>query len=132
MKKLILGLVLLFSMQACSEKLDISSVANTKWILSEWPGKTMPTSAQATLSFDIDGKIGGKSFCNSYGGNTVIDKGSIKFEQLFSTKMFCSEFSQAENDFQSDLQTINSAKVSDTQLRLLKDGEVVMVFGRDN
>ena len=132
MKKIILGLVLFLSMQACSEKLEMNKVANTKWILSEWPSKTLPTSAQATLSFDAEGKIGGKSFCNSYGGNTVIADGTIKFEQIFSTKMFCTEFAQAENDYQADLQTINTAKVSDTQLQLLKDGVVIMVFKKDS
>lgn len=130
MKKVFLGLIILLALQACSRKLDVNFVANTKWVLSEWPDRTMPVNAQATLSFDGDAKIGGKSFCNAYGGNSVITKDAIKFEQIFSTKMFCSEFSQAENNYQADLLTITSAKISGNKLSLFKNGQLAMVFVR--
>lgn len=128
MKKIILALIIAVSMQACSKKIDPNAIANTKWTLSEWPGRTLPVNAQATLNFDAERKIGGKSFCNSYGGNSVITGKQIKFEEIFSTKMFCSELSDAENRYQSDLATVNSWEVSGNKLKLLKDDVVMMVF----
>jgi heat shock protein HslJ len=128
MKKVILLLIVTLAMQACSKRLDSASLVNTKWELSEWPGRTLPVGGQATLNFDADNKIGGKSFCNSYGGNSAISDNTVKFEQIFSTKMFCSEFSAAETNYHADLLTINSLKMEGSKLQLLKDGQVVMVF----
>ena len=130
MKKLILALIVAVALQACSKKIDINALVNSKWVLSEWPGKTLPVNAQATLNFDTAQRIGGKSFCNSYGGNSTITENQVKFEQIFSTKMFCSEFSDAENKYQADLLTINTMEMANDKLKLLKDGEVVMIFER--
>ncbi len=130
MKKLLLTLMIAIALQACSSKLDLNAINNSKWVLSEWPGRTLPVNAQATLNFDAERKIGGKSFCNSYGGMSTITSESAKFEQIFSTKMFCSEFSDAENKFQADLLTINSIKVEGNKLKLLKDGQLVMAFDK--
>lgn len=128
MKKIILALIIAVAMQACSQKLDATTVANTKWVLNEWPGHTLPQGAQATLNFDTEGKIGGKSFCNSYGGNSVISSKNVKFDQIFSTKMFCNELSDAENKYQNELTLVNAMKLAQGKLTLLKDGVPVMVF----
>lgn len=128
MKKIILLLIVAFAMHACSQKLDVTTISNSKWTLSEWPGQTMPVNAQATLNFDGENKITGKSFCNSYGGNSLITGKTVKFEQLFSTKMFCNEFSNAENKYQTDLVSVNTLELSGSKLKLLKDGAVIMVF----
>jgi heat shock protein HslJ len=128
MKKIIFALFLAFTAVGCAKKVAVQSIANTKWTLSEWPGRTLPVNAQATLNFDSDNKIGGKSFCNSYGGNMVVNGEQIKFEQIFGTKMFCTEFSDAENKYQADLLLVNSIKLTGNKLSLLKAEEVVMVF----
>lgn len=128
MKKIFLALIVMLAMQSCSEKISQLAIENTNWVLTEWPGKTLPTAAKATLNFGSESKIGGKSFCNSYGGNYSLTDGTIKFDQLFSTKMFCTEFSGAENTFQVDLTSATAAKVSGNKLRLLKDGQLIMVF----
>lgn len=128
MKKVILFAIVALVVQACSQKIEMATLANTKWTLSEWPGRTMPVSAQATLNFDADNKIGGKSFCNTYGGSSRILNGTVKFDQIFSTKMFCSESGDAENKYQADLQTVNGIKMDGGKLVLLKDGQVVMAF----
>lgn len=130
MKKIILGLLIAFALQACSEKLNVTRVANTKWVLSEWPGQTLPTVANATLNFDADGKIGGKSFCNGYGGNTTFTANGLKFSEIFGTKMYCEAVGDAENKYTADLAEVNAAKISQDKLHLLKDGKVLMVFTR--
>lgn len=127
-KKLTLAFTIAIMMQACSQRIDATSIANTKWTLTEWPGRAIPVDAQATLNFDAERKIGGKSFCNSYGGNSVITGKQIKFEEIFSTKMFCTELSDAENKYQTDLAAVNTWAVSGNRLTLFKDGVVTMVF----
>ena len=88
----------------------------------------MPTKVHATLNFDENNRIGGKSFCNSYGGNVLYDGNKVKFDQIFSTQMYCNEVSEAENRFLSDLKVVNQAKISGGKLQLLKDGNVMLIF----
>ncbi len=128
MKRLFLGLVLVIALQACSKKITTDTVANTKWTLSEWTGQTLPTKEKATLNFGADNQIGGKSFCNTFGGRSTISGNTIKIEEVFGTMMFCESVAEAERNYTEGLKTVNSFKVVDGKLQLLKDGKVMMVF----
>jgi heat shock protein HslJ len=130
MKKILLGLILVFTFQACSEKMTGETVKNSKWLLSEWPGQTLPIGKEGSLSFDAENKISGKSFCNGFGGNAVVNGNTIKFEQIFGTMMFCEEVGQAEKNYLDGLRAINSYKVDGGKLQLFIDGKLVMVFSK--
>lgn len=57
-----------------------------------------------TLNVRDDGKLGGRSGCNVYGGNYAIEKGRLKVTDIISTMMACAEPSmQFERDFHSVL-----------------------------
>jgi heat shock protein HslJ len=129
MKRIFLGFILLIVLQACSEKLGMTTIANSKWVLSEWPGQTMPnTTKKATLNFDAENKVSGKSFCNGFGGMATIDGDKIKFGELIGTMMYCEDVGQAEKNYTDGLKSINSFKIVNGKLRLLKDGQLAMVF----
>lgn len=128
MKHVFFGLVMILIVQACAPKMQSANVANTKWVLSEWPGKTLPAKAKATLSFDGNNRVSGKSFCNGFGGSAIIKGDSVKFDQLIGTMMYCEEVGQAENNFLNDLKSANTLKASANKLQLLKDGTVLLVF----
>jgi heat shock protein HslJ len=130
MKNLFFAFVIILGLSSCAKELAMETKQNSKWVLTEWPGKMIPTSAQATLNISDGNKIGGKAFCNTYGGNASFNGNSIQFSQIFSTKMFCNELAEAETNFTADLQSINSGKVSGGKLSLMKDGQVLMVFSK--
>lgn len=130
MKNILFALVLILGLSSCAKDLDTAIKTNSKWILTEWPGKSLPTSAQATLNINDGNKIGGKSFCNSYGGTASFNGNALQFSQIFGTKMYCNEIADAEVKFLSDLEAVNSGKVDGDKLSLLKDGVVVMVFSK--
>lgn len=130
MKRILLGLLLVFALQACSEKINVDAIKSTKWVLTEWPGQTLPIGKEASLSIDNESKISGKSFCNGFGGNAVINADSIKFEQIFGTMMFCEEVGQAEKNYLDGLRAVNSFKVVGGKLQLLIDGKVAMIFSK--
>lgn len=44
-----------------------------------------------TLNIDADGKIGGHSGCNVYGGSYSFEAGKLAFSDIFSTMMACDE-----------------------------------------
>lgn len=128
MKHLFFGLIIILIVQACTPKMQNTHVNNTKWVLSEWPGKTMPAKARATLNFEGNNRVSGKSFCNGFGGSAMVKGDSVKFDQLIGTMMYCEEVGQAENNFLNDLKSATTLKVSADKLQLLKDGTVILVF----
>ncbi|SFG57090.1 META domain-containing protein [Pedobacter insulae] len=130
MKNLFFAFVIILGLSSCAKELDTATKNNSKWVLTEWPGRIMPTAAQATLNISEGNKIGGKAFCNTYGGNASFNGNSIQFSQLFSTKMFCNELAEAETKFTADLQSVNSGSVAGGKLSLMKDGQVLMVFSK--
>ena len=132
MKKLVLGFIIAMTLHACSEKLNIGNVDNTKWILTEWPGQTMPnTTKKATLAFAADNKVSGKSFCNGFGGTATINGDTIKFNELIGTMMYCEDVGQAEGKYTEGLRNANSFKVVNGKLQLLQDGKLLMVFSKE-
>lgn len=132
MKNICFALVLVIGLIACSKDLDMAVKTNSKWVLSEWPGKTIPANAQATLNISDGNKIGGKSFCNTYGGNASFNGNALQFSQIFGTKMYCNEVADAEVKFIADLEAVNAGKVDGGKLTLMKDGLVLMVFSKTN
>lgn len=131
MKRLILGFIIAFSLQACTSNLQMATQkAETKWVLTEWPGKTLPAQAKATLNITSGNKIAGKSFCNGYGGNAVINGNAVKFSQVFSTKMYCQEVADAEIKYLADLQNVDAGTISGGKLKLITGGNLVMVFSK--
>ena len=119
-------LCLLFSF-GCSETMRIP-VNNTAWKLIEWPGHTIPTNAEATLKFMENGRVGGKAFCNSFGGTQIVKGDSIKFGEMFSTKMYCVDLSASETAFLNDLARMTTMSAKKNQLILYSNGTPLLIF----
>lgn len=131
MKKIVLGLMFALFLQACAEKISVDSVNNTKWVLTEWPGQTMPkTTKQATLNFGANNNVNGKSFCNGFGGSASINGNTIKFSELMGTMMFCEDVGQAEGKYTEGLRTTNAFKIVGGKLRLFNGDKLLMIFSK--
>ena len=91
MNKLGFSLLLSRVLTACS---PISDLAGTSWELSmynESGDEPMVTLFPGDATFDFDGtdKIGGRSYCNIYGGIYSASNGVISIGELFSTEAGC-------------------------------------------
>lgn len=131
MKKVLLGLMLVLFLQACAEKIGMESIMNTKWVLTEWPGETMPnTTKKATLDFGTDNRVSGRSFCNGFGGSASINGNAIKFSELMGTMMYCEDVGQAESKYTEGLRTTNAFKIVGNKLQLFNGDKLLMVFSK--
>ena len=65
-----------------------------------------------TLNINEDGKLGGRSGCNVYGGSYAFEKEVLKISDIFSTMMACDEMTMAFE------QTFYSVLISATDFRL--------------
>lgn len=131
MKKILLVLIIAVALQSCAEKIGKDAVANTSWVLTEWPGQTMPvTEKKATLAFGDGNQVSGKSFCNGFGGTAKIEGNTIKFNELMGTMMFCEDVGQAEGKYNEGLRNTDSFKVVGGKLQLFQNGKLLMVFSK--
>ena len=129
MKKIFLGLIIAFTIQACSTKITMNNISNTKWVLTEWPNHTMPkTDKKALLNFNNENRISGTSFCNVFGGTAIVKDETIKFDELIGTMMYCEDVAEAESKFNEVLRSTSAYEIKDNKLYLLKDGKTIMIF----
>ena len=128
MKRIIIILLAFVTLQSCTKDLSNLKQGDTRWELARWPGKTLPTAAKATLNISEGNKIGGKSFCNSYGGSAVINGNAIQFSKIFGTKMYCEAVGDAENKYYADLEKVTAGNISGNRLYLYQNETLLMVF----
>lgn len=123
---LVFAVAWLFS--GCAETIQGPSLVNTSWLLSEWPGHTIPLHAQGTLQFEKKDGFNGKAFCNSFGGKPIINADSIQFGSMFSTKMYCQDLDKAERDYLDALSKATTFEIKDKKLYLYRNGAAILVF----
>lgn len=130
MKNLIYISILLLSLGSCTKKLDMNAMSKTHWMLKTWTGNKFVEQGIPTLMFDEANSFSGKSFCNSYGGNLILTEKSLKFDKVFSTKMYCKESNDLEAKYLKELAEVDFAKIEKGQLYLYRDDELIMTFAQ--
>ena len=106
------------------------SLYNTKWFLSKiyQDGKVEGVVVKkAFIRFDEEKKSGGgNGGCNSFGSTLTVTKDSIDINHIFSTKMYCEAFQQAENSFFNLLDKANRYNIQDKTLQLFQDDTLLL------
>lgn len=106
---------------------DQRVLTGTEWRLVSFGASGSETSLVAgttvTLKFGEDGRAGGSSGCNSYGGTYQVRGDNISFGRLISTKRACLDqnANQQESRFLSALESANRFRISANRLTLLSD-----------
>ena len=116
----------------CSPRLSPDAGwGNQRWVLAEMKGVPVQQSGSrrdAFIRFDVNEKrFTGNGGCNQINGNYTIDKNDIKFAEVISTKMSCSDI-EFENTFLSILNTIDRYEVNGNDLRLKRKRETLLVL----
>jgi heat shock protein HslJ len=109
---------------------DPAALTGTSWKLTAWSASSQdPNDFTITAEF-IDGRIGGKSAVNQYGGPyTAMSDGSISFGDLVSTMMAGPEPDmKAEQTYLALLAKMSSFKVDGEQLTLTDGGSQELVY----
>jgi heat shock protein HslJ len=107
-----------------------NQLENTHWKLTSL--SAMPTGLPS-LSKEVflqmtEGKANGHAGCNSYFGGYTITGNEIHFTGVGSTKMFCQQGMEVENNLLQSLSTTDHYRISGKQLELLKGSEVLARF----
>ena len=82
----------------------ISFLAKHRWVLIQLNGKTQQDQNVYITFSAHDNSVNGNSGCNRFFGPVKIGKEDISFDQLGSTRMYCSpDLNKLENEFLSTL-----------------------------
>ena len=90
MKKLVIGLLAIFTLAACTG--GSSAPLQGQWKLVSYGSSSDQTLAAPDVDTSIeflDGKLSGNVGCNGFGGDYTVDGDTITFGPVMSTLMFC-------------------------------------------
>ncbi len=96
---------------ACAQTSDAGDHPSVlgAWDVTEIDGAAVPDGAPVNATFSADGKVGGVSGCNHYGGDYVYKKGVVTISATYMTEMACVDEGRMEleakfhNRFSGDL-----------------------------
>lgn len=101
-----------------------------RWQLNSFESdkKVFSWTNEVSLNIEKD-KIGGNGDCNSYGGNIAMKGNTVKFSNIFSTKMFCE--GSIENQYFAALEKVVNFALKNDQLILTdKTKQTVLIFDK--
>jgi heat shock protein HslJ len=91
MKKLVIGLLVLFVLAACAG--GNSASLTGQWKLVSYGSADSQTPAvrdvDTSIEFKSDGPLSGNVGCNGFGGDYAVKGDTISFGPVMSTMMFC-------------------------------------------
>ncbi len=134
------GLLMMVLLMGCSTVRSTTSPAQAailsgSWEMAKWIGYDTVSAAfpkgLPILVIDTETKtVKGSNGCNSITGKMRFDRAAatIQFFEIGSTKIFCQTV--PENEFHQALGSVNSYRVTQERLFLLKGEEEVMVLNR--
>jgi heat shock protein HslJ len=105
-----------------------SSLAGTRWVLTELRGEPPLGSADITLVVD-EASAGGWSGCNHYGGAPAVTDDSFRLDDIVATAMACEDarLMDQESDYLSLLGQTSTWEIDGSTLTLRTSG-VTFVF----
>ena len=128
------AIVLLFVLSACSSGAQPVDLEGSKWVLTSLEGKGLLPGTRITLEFQ-EGKAGGFTGCNSYGGSYSTGRGnSLELKEVAITLQACLEpegVMDQEQVYTSNLFKAAFFQLEEDQLELLdSDKNVLLVYTR--
>ena len=112
-------------------KFQSKSLYETKWSLRKiHTGKEdFDVNGKAFLQFNEEkNSAGGNGGCNSFGSTTSIDGNTIRFTDIFSTKMYCEGVQETENAFLNTLSVANRFEIKGGTLLIYRDKILMLEF----
>ena len=120
LKNLLPALLLLAALTACSLLGSPDPLEGTSWALQSYRGAP-PIPGRAITAVFKDGRVGGSSGCNSYGGSYQVKGEKISIGEIGMTEMACMDPVGVMDQEQAYLQSLGSAQTFE-----LSNGQLVI------
>jgi|GEM_PF-1288721 len=126
MKKLLVFAAFILGIALISGKKEAEYVKN--WKLKSM--NNIDVQVNCEMRINPNGQFIGKGICNNFTGNFAFDgKRKVKCnDNIMSTKMFCKETQELENEFLATLKKVDGYEVDDDVLYLKSQKITVLTF----
>ena len=111
---------------------DPAALVGRTWTLSTMDGKPLVANTTITAEFTADGRVAGRSGCNSYGGSAKAASGRLTVGDLASTLMACQGdgVMEQESRYLAAIRAATAYAVANGELRLGPSATAAsLVFG---
>lgn len=105
-----------------------AELQNKRWTLKSLNEKVIHSNADVTLNFRPNGKIDGNAGCNNYFGTYQVSTNSLTMGEIGTTRMFCDEQMNLEQDFLQALKKTNRFESFGDHLILFEDTKPLARF----
>lgn len=126
------GAFILFSAFIMKDKKGTQqSLYDIKWSLKKIYDSSGVTEvdSKAFIKFhETKQSAGGNGSCNNFGSNFKLEGKTIRFSNIFSTKMYCDGVQPTEDAFFRQLANVNRFKIKEKKLILYRDKDVLLEF----
>lgn len=106
------------------------NLSGVEWRLTRIEGRTI-NSEKAMIKFDQQNdRVSGNGGCNAFGGTLRKNGSEIRIGQVISTKMFCQDSSDIENQFFRNLDRVTRYSFVSGNLQLFSGNRVILEFSK--
>lgn len=118
-------------LSACGALLSKDPLADSAWVLVQIEGSPVMTLSKPILAFK-EGRLGGSTGCNSYGGEYRVRGDSLQVEAIAMTMMACMDegVMELEQEFTSILNEAQNFTISGSQLQITDSNGRSLSFSR--
>lgn len=108
-----------------------ATLFNSEWTLIKINDASVTVTKSPTIQFqENENKMAGFAGCNRYFGSYAIQGKTLTFSGVGSTKMFCNETMDIEQQFLGALQKVDAFEVNENTLMLYSQKQIVLEFNR--
>jgi heat shock protein HslJ len=110
---------------------DHVNLGDSEWKLVSIEQTPTNLGENAIIKFnEKESKVSGIAACNSFGANYEMIRQAIKFESLITTKKFCEEKMDEENQIITNLQNVTRYEVKSNILYFYSQDKLMLTYKR--
>ncbi len=125
-----MGLAFLSGCSIINQQADRENLGDDDWNLVSID-KVPLSISNATLRFDQkEDRVSGVAACNNFTADYEMMRNALKFEDIVTTKKFCEELMDEENQIITNLQNVKRFEVKANMLYLYSADKLLLVYKR--
>lgn len=112
----------------CPDQIQPGKMQGIVWRAEKLTDRYVPQQLNVRVIFDQNDRLYGFAGCNNFNGNYKQRSNQLTVQPLVSTRKFCAESSELEQQFTQSLQSADRAEVNGDKLQLFKNNQLILQF----
>lgn len=112
----------------CPDQQQPGKMQGIVWRAEKLTNRYVPQQLNVRVIFDQNERLYGFAGCNSFNGQYKQRANQLTVQPLVSTRKFCADSSELEQQFTQSLQSADRAEVNGDKLQLFKNNQLILQF----